>query len=69
MNIKDCEGCYSKAFMRGKEKKHFPCGIVYHNRPHPANIPICPCVDCVVKVMCNKACEEYKAYKKKGSYK
>ena len=53
MNTNDCKGCYS-------DNKH--CNFTPLKRDNIDifnKLPICPCVDCVVKMICNHPCPEY----------
>ena len=56
MNIKDCEGCYNDNALSAtlcefralrRDPKEFK------------KIPMCPCVTCLVKMMCRYGCPEY----------
>jgi hypothetical protein len=58
MEISDCKGCRSRQFKDNKVRTYS-----YEQKLKAvANLPICPCATCIVKVMCNAACREYSTY-------
>ena len=63
MNIKDCKGCYSEQYMDTTSKNHTVCGVLYKGKLKV--IFMCPCVECLIKMMCEKACQSYKDYVQK----
>ena len=48
MNIDDCKGCSSE---------NSECTELY--KEIDGNVYICPCVDCIVKMICKEICESY----------
>ncbi len=46
----DCKGCYSKS-------RNNICVRMHHYKNG-----ICPCVTCLIKVMCMEACDEYRKF-------
>ena len=61
MNIKDCKGCYSN----GKGSEVMKCSVLYNMKHYPGlftSFPICPCANCIVKMMCNAGCKEYNIF-------
>ena len=53
MKINDCKGCYSD-----KEACYFT--DAKKDKPDEfRKLPICPCVGCIVKMVCNLPCQEY----------
>ena len=62
MEIKDCKGCRSKRYSYTKYKKFTLCGILYRQKLKKFEIPMCPCVECIVKMMCKNSCDPYKTY-------
>lgn len=61
MNIKECEGCCSYVFSEDIDNitSYSICGM--HSKDFD-KIPTCPCVNCIVKMICNKPCDEYSTY-------
>ena len=52
MEIKDCKGCCSD-----KEACFFTHA---KNKPDEfKKLPMCPCVDCIIKMVCELPCQEY----------
>ena len=65
MNTKDCKGCYSNQFIR-EDRDYSGCEVLHSYMGLKStvvkDISICPCVECLIKVMCNKQCERYKKH-------
>ena len=53
--MKCCEGCRSKSFCRFLE-------ACYKTIENKRDIDKCPCSICLVKVVCNEQCEEFRAF-------
>jgi hypothetical protein len=53
VKLNDCKGCYSDS-----EVCYFT-NLKRDNTDIFNKLPICPCVDCVVKVVCNQPYPEY----------
>jgi hypothetical protein len=51
----DCKGCNSLS----RQTNLCSAGI----RPQLPEIKQCPCIKCLVKTMCNTACEKFQDYK------
>ena len=66
MNIKDCKGCYSERFMNTAHKNYTVCEILYEGEIKV--IFMCPCVECLIKMMCTEICQSYKDYIIKSSF-
>ncbi len=47
--MKHCKGCY--AYTRTERS---PCSISGYNKKGE-----CPCTTCIIKVMCNKTCDDF----------
>jgi hypothetical protein len=62
MNINNCKGCRSQIYSYTKYKKFMLCGILYRHKLKEFKIPMCPCAECIVKVMCKNSCNPYKTY-------
>lgn len=67
MDLKDCKGCCSEKNIYIKEKGYSTytiCGMSNVKKiPEKFyKIPMCPCVECLIKSMCKKECEEYIEY-------
>ena len=58
MEISDCKGCRSRQSSDNKVQIYS-----YEQKLKAvARLPICPCVNCIVKGMCSAACKEYLTY-------
>jgi hypothetical protein len=62
MNINDCKGCESESHAYTVYKKYTLCGILYRQKLKEFEVPICPCVECLIKMVCAKGCDSYAAY-------
>jgi hypothetical protein len=58
MNMNDCKGCLSRQY-RGL---YILCNIIYKQSPIEIDIPICPCVECLIKMVCREICSTYLRY-------
>ncbi len=61
MNINDCKGCYSSV----KELGVIKCSVLHGMKRQPnlfTRFPMCPCVDCIVKMMCKILCQEFSEF-------
>ena len=71
MDLKDCKGCCSeKSIVIRKEWTTYTiCGMsLVKELPEKFyKIPVCPCVECLIKPVCKKECEEYGEYASKYS--
>ena len=56
MNINDCKGCYSN--NETCNFTHLKGDVEGFNKLFN-KIPMCPCTNCVIKMMCNQGCPEY----------
>ena len=63
MKIKDCKGCRSEQYAK---KCNTVCGVLHscikQESTTVKNLSMCPCVDCIVKVMCNESCRQHEQY-------
>ncbi len=71
MVLKDCKGCCSEKNIIIKKgwTTYTMCGMA-SEKGIPEKfykIPMCPCVECLIKPICNKNCEEYCEYVSKYS--
>ena len=67
MDLKDCKGCCSEkniCIERKGYSTYTVCGMSNIKKTPEKfyKIPMCPCVECLIKVMCKKECEEYNEY-------
>ena len=62
MNINDCKGCRSEKCIHTDYRRFKLCGILYRHKLKEFKIPICPCVECLIKMMCNEGCDPYTTY-------
>ena len=60
MNMDDCKGCLSKQHRR----LYILCSIVYKQSPIEIDVPICPCVECLIKMICREPCNIHLRYSK-----
>ena len=71
MNIKDCKGCRSEVCIHTDYGRFKLCSILYRHKLKEFNIPMCPCSECLIKMMCAEGCDPYMIYmsiiNKKGS--
>ena len=50
----ECKGC----IVYSEKRKVCASGII----PHISEIKQCPCLNCIVKIMCKSVCQEFKIY-------
>ena len=67
MEIKDCKGCRSEIYMKLSNISYTVCGVLHLHIKRKLktvkNISICPCQNCIIKMICNIQCKQYERYK------
>ncbi len=52
-NISNCDGCFTLINLNG----YLSCSYFFNNKDGS-----CPCTNCLVKVICEEACSNYKKW-------
>ena len=67
MEIKDCKGCRSEQYMKENDINFTTCGLLHSHIKRKSkaikNLSMCPCVECLIKGICNTECKQYKEYR------
>ena len=53
-----CKGCRTYDYVLELHKGSCLAGVT----PHLSETEQCPCITCIIKVMCNKACDDFHDY-------
>ena len=63
MKIKDCKGCRSEQYVK---KCNTVCRVLHSYIKQKStiikNLSICPCVECLIKGICNDSCKQHEKY-------
>jgi len=64
-----CNGCFCSALAKASGTD---LNLVCHGKPtsyYKDMLTVCPCSDCLVKMVCQDPCKKYKSYKKGEKFK
>lgn len=62
MNIKDCKGCKLMQCAQHYYKTAHICSLLYTDSDLYIKVPVCPCSICLIKGICEDACQAYFRY-------